>query len=80
MRKAGGTGEEIEPAATLSVSIRNYVFTDTYAIGNIGKKIEFTLKKMLEFSKINHWILLHANLDVKLASRWHDPAPQCSLK
>lgn len=80
MCKTGGTGEEIEPAATLSVSIRNYIFTDTYAIGNIGKKNRIYFEKVLEFSKINHWILLHANLDVKPASRWHDPAPQCSLK
>jgi len=37
--KAGGTEDEIRPAATLSVTIRKNIFTDTYAIGNIGKKI-----------------------------------------
>lgn len=49
MHKAGGAGDEIGPAATLSVSIRKNIFTDTYAIGNIGKKVELTLKKNWSF-------------------------------
>lgn len=44
----------------------------------LGKKrIQF--ENTLEFSKTNHWILLRTSLDVKLASRWHDPAPQLSV-
>lgn len=49
MHKAGGTGHETEPAATFSVSVRNNIFTDAYAIGNIGKKKEFSLKTRWSF-------------------------------
>lgn len=38
MYKADGIGDEIGPAVMLSVSIRKNIFTDAYAIGNIGKK------------------------------------------
>lgn len=62
MHKAGGTGDETESAATLSVYIRNNIFIDTHATGTLGELIEFSLKKhcflrqIIGFSSIQTWM------------------------